>query len=149
MRKEMMINRLERLLPLTLSFVGGWLAYSSVKVAIKKEISDSVELIIGAVLFGGFSIWLAKEAILSNRRLGWLTSAGLLFYCMLRHMTPLLAQGFAHTIGKAYLNYDASYGEPVTYIALSAFYAFTGYLCLKKSKSAHNQEDTPDSKAVR
>jgi ABC-type arginine/histidine transport system permease subunit len=137
-----MKRRAEQILPLALSLIGGWFAYSSVKSAIGKEISIYVELMIGAGLFFVLSIWLAKEAILGHRRAGWLTSAGILFYCMFRHMTPLIAQLFAYTFGQTYFHYVASYGEPATYLILAAFYALTGYLCLRQSrKKTHNQEE--------
>lgn len=136
------IQKIEKILPLSVALVGGLLAYSCLIDLTEKNKSDFIELIFFGVSFGGLSIWLAIEAIRGKRNAGWLASSGILFYCMFRHLAPLFSNlfyGVYKKLGNPKL--VISYHDSSTYLVLAIFFAVTGYSCLKASKRTNNQED--------
>lgn len=141
MRMKEIKQKIEKILPLTVALVGGALAFSCLR-DLGKYKSDFVELLFFGVSFGGLSIWLVIEAIKGKRSAGWLTSSGILFYCMFRHLAPLFSNVFYFIYSKfESLNLVIS-NDSLTYLIMAIFFAVTGWSCLKKSKT-HNQEDTP------
>lgn len=136
------IQKIEKILPLTVALVGGLLAFSCLK-DLGKYKSDFVELLFFGVSFGGLSIWLAIEAIKGKRSAGWLASSGILFYCMFRHLAPLFSNIFYYIYNKFdYPSIVVSH-DSLTYLIMAIFFAAIGWSCLKASKRTHNQEDTP------
>ena len=131
------IQKIEKILPLTVALVGGLLAYSCLK-DLGKNISDFVELLFFGVSFGGLSIWLAIEAIQGKRSAGWLASSGILFYCMFRHLAPLFSNIFYYAYNKFdYPRIVVSY-DSLTYLIMAIIFAVTGWSCLKASERTHN-----------
>jgi hypothetical protein len=143
------IEKTERILPLMVALVGGLLSYSCLRDSIGRNNPDSVELLFFGVSFGGLSIWLATEAIRGKRSAGWLTSSGILFYCMFRHLAPLFSNVFYYIYNKLeYPSLVVSH-DSLTYLIMAIFFAVTGWSCLKASNRTHNQEDTPGQNAAR
>jgi CDP-diglyceride synthetase len=136
------IQKIEKILPLTVALAGGLLAYSCLR-DLGKYKYDFVELLFFGVSFGGLSIWLAIEAIKETRNAGWLASSGILFYCMFRHLAPLFSDIYYYIYNKfGYLSLVMSH-DSLTYFIMAILFAVTGWSCLKASNRTHNQEDTP------
>jgi hypothetical protein len=137
------IQKIEKILPLTVALVGGLLAFACLRDLTGRDKSDFIELLFFGVSFGGLSIWLTIEAIRGKRSAGWLASSGILFYCMFRHLAPLFSNVFYYIYSKfGNPNLVVSH-DSLTYLIMAIFFAFTGWSCLKKSNRTHNQEDTP------
>lgn len=129
-------SKTEQVLPITTAIIGGLLAYADIKYAIGEKWIGRVEPLVQAGLFLFLSVWLIREAIKVRKHGGWLTSAGILFYCMFRHLSPLIAQAYSYTFG----NSSLLYADLPTYAGLTIFFTITGGICLSRSKDADQVE---------